>query len=87
MISGWKAVNWQQTAKDSNKKIEAKRAELQEFIFRFSANASKSKQATSRKSSLKTLLLRTLNHPLAKCLTLLLSRNGKPATIYLKSKT
>ena len=35
-------------AKDANKKIEAKRAELQEFIFRFSANASKSKQATSR---------------------------------------
>ncbi|MFH1525599.1 MAG: ATP-binding cassette domain-containing protein [Bacteroidota bacterium] len=44
-------------AKDSNKKIEAKRAELQEFIFRFSANASKSKQATSRKKQLENLTL------------------------------
>ncbi|MBU1679877.1 MAG: ATP-binding cassette domain-containing protein [Bacteroidetes bacterium] len=44
-------------AKDSNKKIAAKRAELQEFIFRFSANASKSKQATSRKKQLENLTL------------------------------
>ncbi|MBU1096471.1 MAG: ABC transporter ATP-binding protein [Ignavibacteriae bacterium HGW-Ignavibacteriae-2] len=44
-------------AKDANKKIEAKRAELQEFIFRFSANASKSKQATSRKKQLENLTL------------------------------
>jgi ATPase subunit of ABC transporter with duplicated ATPase domains len=44
-------------AKDSNKKIEAKRAELQEFIFRFSANASKSKQATSRKKQLENLTI------------------------------
>jgi ATPase subunit of ABC transporter with duplicated ATPase domains len=44
-------------AKDSNKKIEAKRAELQEFIARFSANASKSKQATSRKKQLENLVL------------------------------
>lgn len=36
-------------AKDANKKAEAKIKELQEFIQRFSANASKSKQATSRK--------------------------------------
>jgi ATPase subunit of ABC transporter with duplicated ATPase domains len=34
---------------DKNKKSEAKRAELLDFIARFSANASKSKQATSRK--------------------------------------
>ena len=33
----------------ANKKAEDKRKELQEFISRFSANASKSKQATSRK--------------------------------------
>ena len=46
-----------QQAKDSNKKIEAKRAELQEFIYRFSANASKSKQATSRKKQLENLTL------------------------------
>jgi len=44
-------------AKDSNKKIEAKRQELQEFISRFSANASKSKQATSRKKQLENLTL------------------------------
>jgi ATPase subunit of ABC transporter with duplicated ATPase domains len=42
-------------AKDSNKKIEAKRQELQDFIARFSANASKSKQATSRKKQLENL--------------------------------
>ncbi|MND97044.1 putative ABC transporter ATP-binding protein YheS [compost metagenome] len=42
---------------DSNKKIEDKRKELQEFIERFSANASKSKQATSRKKLLEKLTL------------------------------
>lgn len=36
----------------SNKKAEEKRKELQEFIARFSANASKSKQATSRRKLL-----------------------------------
>jgi ATPase subunit of ABC transporter with duplicated ATPase domains len=44
-------------AKEANKKIEAKRQELQEFISRFSANASKSKQATSRKKQLENLTL------------------------------
>ena len=38
--------------KDQNKKKEEKIAELQSFITRFSANASKSKQATSRKKLL-----------------------------------
>ncbi|WDF53871.1 ABC-F family ATP-binding cassette domain-containing protein [Mucilaginibacter sp. KACC 22063] len=37
---------------DQNKKMEDKVKELQEFISRFSANASKSKQATSRKKAL-----------------------------------
>ncbi len=46
-----------QQAKDANKKIEAKISELQEFIQRFSANASKSKQATSRKKILEKLTL------------------------------
>ncbi|ACO87066.1 ABC-F family ATP-binding cassette domain-containing protein [Clostridium botulinum] len=41
-----------QMAKDQNKKKEEKIKELQEFIARFSANASKSKQATSRKKLL-----------------------------------
>lgn len=40
---------------DQNKKTEDKRKELQEFIERFSANASKSKQATSRKKLLEKL--------------------------------
>ncbi len=38
--------------KDANKKKEEKIKELQDFITRFSANASKSKQATSRKKAL-----------------------------------
>jgi len=42
---------------DKNKKTESKRKELQEFIQRFSANASKSKQATSRKKALEKLNL------------------------------
>ena len=46
-----------QKAKDSNKKTEAKIKELQEFISRFSANASKSKQATSRKKLLEKLTI------------------------------
>lgn len=40
---------------DQNKKVEDKRRELQEFIARFSANASKSRQATSRKKLLEKL--------------------------------
>lgn len=44
-------------AKDSNKKKEDKINELKEFIQRFSANASKSKQATSRKKLLEKITL------------------------------
>ena len=43
--------------KDSNKKKEEKIKELKEFIARFSANASKSRQATSRKKSLEKIEL------------------------------
>src|ERR1044072_1559873 len=42
---------------DKNKKTEEKRAALLEFIARFSANASKSKQATSRKKALEKLTI------------------------------
>ena len=42
---------------NKNKKTEVKRQELMEFIARFSANASKSKQATSRKKALEKLNL------------------------------
>jgi ATPase subunit of ABC transporter with duplicated ATPase domains len=41
--------------KDQNKKSEARAKELQDFIARFSANASKSRQATSRKKELEKL--------------------------------
>lgn len=44
-------------AKEQNKKKEEKIKELQDFIARFSANASKSKQATSRKKSLEKIQL------------------------------
>lgn len=46
-----------QLAKDANKKKEEKAKELQNFIQRFSANASKSRQATSRKKQLEKLTL------------------------------
>ena len=42
---------------ESNKKTEEKRKELQAFIMRFSANASKSRQATARKKLLEKLTL------------------------------
>ncbi|MBP3630741.1 MAG: ATP-binding cassette domain-containing protein [Clostridia bacterium] len=42
-------------AKEQNKKAEQRAKELQEFIARFSANASKSRQATSRKKELEKL--------------------------------
>ncbi|MDX8344488.1 ribosomal protection-like ABC-F family protein [Rossellomorea sp. YZS02] len=44
-------------AQDQNKKKEEKIKELQAFVARFSANASKSKQATSRKKSLEKISL------------------------------
>lgn len=46
-----------QMAKDQNKKKEEKIKELQTFIARFSSNASKAKQATSRKKQLDKLTL------------------------------
>lgn len=42
---------------DKNKKMEEKRKDLLDFIARFSANASKSKQATSRKKALEKLVI------------------------------
>lgn len=47
----------QRMMSDQNKKVEDKMKELKEFIQRFSANASKSKQATSRKKMLDKLTL------------------------------
>ncbi len=42
---------------EQNKKVEDKRRELQDFVARFSANASKSRQATSRKKLLDKLTI------------------------------
>ncbi len=47
----------QKQMRDSNKRKEDKMKELQDFIARFSANAPKSKQATSRKKLLKKITL------------------------------
>ena len=47
----------QKQMRESNKKKEEKIKELEDFIRRFSANASKSKQATSRKKSLEKIVL------------------------------
>ncbi len=47
----------QRQRSDANKKVEDKRKELQNFVARFSANASKSRQATARKKVLEKLTL------------------------------
>ena len=50
----------QRQLKDQNKRVEQKIKELQEFIQRFNANASKAKQATSRKKLLDNLQMDTI---------------------------
>ena len=50
-------------ATDKNKKTEEKNKDLLEFIARFSANASKSKQATSSKKALDKLVFEDITHP------------------------
>ncbi|MCD8205376.1 MAG: ATP-binding cassette domain-containing protein [Clostridia bacterium] len=52
--------------KDQNKKNEQRAKELQEFIARFSANASKSRQATSRKKELEKLTINDFKPSLRK---------------------
>jgi ATPase subunit of ABC transporter with duplicated ATPase domains len=52
--------------KDQNKKAEQRAKELQEFIARFSANASKSRQATSRKKELEKLTINDFKPSLRK---------------------
>lgn len=46
---------------DKNKKMEEKRKDLLDFIARFSANASKSRQATSRKKALEKLVIEDIS--------------------------
>ena len=64
---------WYQTSqllarqqKEQNKKAEQRAKELQEFIARFAANASKSRQATSRKKELEKLTINDFKPSLRK---------------------
>lgn len=64
---------WYQTSqliarqmRDQNKKAEQRAKELQEFIARFAANASKSRQATSRKKELERLTINDIKPSLRK---------------------
>lgn len=64
---------WYQTSqllarqqKEQNKKAEQRAKELQEFIARFAANASKSRQATSRKKELEKLTINNFKPSLRK---------------------
>ncbi|MFH1878428.1 MAG: ATP-binding cassette domain-containing protein [Candidatus Omnitrophota bacterium] len=52
---------------DTNKRVVEKRRELEDFIARFSANASKAKQATSRKRTLEKLTLEDIRPSSRKC--------------------
>ena len=56
----------QKQAREANKKAEARAKELQEFIARFAANASKSRQATSRKKELEKLTLEDIKPSMRK---------------------
>jgi ATPase subunit of ABC transporter with duplicated ATPase domains len=61
----------------SNKKAEEKKKELQEFIARFSANASKSRQATSRRKLLEKITIDDIQP----------SNRRYPAIIYVQKRT
>jgi len=61
----------------SNKKAEEKKKELQEFIARFSANASKSRQATSRRKLLEKISIDDIQP----------SNRRYPAIIYIQKRT
>lgn len=69
--------------KEANKKKEDKIKELQDFISRFSANASKSKQATSRKRALERFSWTISNLPAANIRTLISVQNVKLEMKYL----
>ncbi|MEJ5963708.1 ABC-F family ATP-binding cassette domain-containing protein [Pedobacter immunditicola] len=64
---------------DQNKKLEDKVKELQEFIQRFSANASKSKQATSRKKALDKIDLTEIQPSSRKYPAILFNNLGREA--------
>lgn len=64
---------------DQNKKLEEKVKELQEFIQRFSANASKSKQATSRKKALDKIDLTEIKPSSRKYPAIMFNNMGREA--------
>ena len=64
---------------DQNKKMEDKVKELQKFIRRFSANASKSKQATSRKKALDKINLEEIKPSNRKYPAILFNNQGREA--------
>ena len=65
---------------NKNKKLEQKRKEMMEFIQRFSANASKSRQATSRKKALEKLNLEEIKPSSSENIrSLIFKWNGNPA--------
>ena len=53
-------------ARETNKKLEARAKELQDFIARFAANASKSRQATARKKELEKITLEDIKPSMRK---------------------
>ena len=61
----------------TNKKKEEKIKELQDFISRFSANASKSRQATSRKRALEKIQLDEIRPSSRKYLTSISNRTAR----------
>lgn len=61
---------------DQNKKLEDKVKELQEFIRRFSANASKSRQATSRKKALEKIDISEIKASNRKYPAIMFNNNG-----------
>jgi len=64
---------------DQNKKMEDKVKELQDFIRRFSANASKSKQATSRKKALDKINLEEIKPSNRKYPAIMFNNQGREA--------
>ncbi len=64
---------------DQNKKLEDKVKELQDFISRFSANASKSKQATSRKKALDKINLSEIQPSNRKYPGIIFNNQGREA--------
>ena len=68
--------------KEENKKMEARAKELQDFIARFSANASKSRQATSRKKMLEKLAKQTAIYGISTIVVRLLSYLLTPLYTY-----